>query len=238
MARCKRSQCPAFYACVILHSANCEFHLLMEVAHCLEVTIPMIPNASFEFPGDQCHLTLPQCSLWADYMLRCALPLQSPSSPAPGPSSSGAYAPGPSNTAAYAPGPANSASSNSSGGGGGGGGGFGPDLNSGNYQTVIVNAQYDPGTAALLGNVVGNLSDTIMAGTNLSVCSQAPVMACGPYHDDPILSRSSRLPLYSSSTCVLLPAMHLKSRKHPLKRSGPNKEEWCKGMLQECNVFI
>lgn len=39
------------------------------------------------------------------------------------------------------------------------------------YQSVLVGAQYDPGTASLLGSVVGNLSDTIMAGTNLSVSS-------------------------------------------------------------------
>lgn len=104
--------------------------------------------------------------------------VQSSSSPAPGPSSSGASAPGPSNSGAYAPGPANSGSSNSSGGAnsssGGGGGSFGPDLNSGNYQTVVVSAQYDTGTAETLGAVVGNLSNTIMAGTNLSVRFPSP----------------------------------------------------------------
>ncbi len=41
---------------------------------------------------------------------------------------------------------------------------------------MLISAQYDPGTAALLGNVVGNLSNTIMAGTNLSVCFGATVM--------------------------------------------------------------
>ena len=104
---------------------------------------------------------------------RCFCPLQSPSSPAPGPSSSAAYAPGPANSGS----PSNGSSSgNSSSSSGGGSGSFGPDLNSGNYQTVLISAQYDPGTAALLGNVVGNLSNTIMAGTNLSVSYGAPVL--------------------------------------------------------------
>ena len=153
------------------------------MAHDLEVMILMIPNTASDFPAEGCHLAFVQSGKWVGLVLRCALcPVQSSSSPAPGPSSSSAYAPGPSNSAAYAPGPANSGASNSSSNSGGGGGSFGPDLNSGNYQTVVVSAQYDPGTAALLGNVVGNLSDTIMAGTNLSVCFEAPIMASRSCH--------------------------------------------------------
>lgn len=89
--------------------------------------------------------------------------MQSSNAPAPGPASGAAYAPGPANS--------NSQSSNSSSNGNGNsnGGGFGPDTSGANYQTVLAAVQYDPGTAELLGAVVGNLSNTIMAGTNLTV---------------------------------------------------------------------
>lgn len=91
-------------------------------------------------------------------------PLQSSYAPAPGPAGSNGISSGGSN--AYAPGPSTGGNSNNNSGGGGG---FGPDTSGANYQTVIVGVQYDPGTAALLGDVVGNLSNTIMAGTNLTV---------------------------------------------------------------------
>ena len=87
--------------------------------------------------------------------------MQSSNAPAPGPASGAAYAPGPANS--------NSQRSNSSGNGNSNGGGFGPDTSGANYQTVLAAVQYDPGTAELLGAVVGNLSNTIMAGTNLTV---------------------------------------------------------------------
>ena len=92
--------------------------------------------------------------------------MQNTPAPAPGQASSGASAPSPAQSSSSN----SSSNSNSSSSSNSGGGGFGPDTSGGNYQTVLVSAQYDPGTAALLGNVVGNLSNTIMAGTNLSVC--------------------------------------------------------------------
>ena len=88
------------------------------------------------------------------------------SAPAPGPqggsgggnsSGGGSYAPG------SAPGSSNSSQGSSVP--------ISPSAPATVYQSVLVGAQYDPGTASLLGSVVGNLSDTIMAGTNLSVSS-------------------------------------------------------------------